>query len=83
MGLLTRIYFYLNQQTVEQHGALQLELMMIITTRHQFFVWSTIDQSTGHLWFVFYDRRNTTGSVQRMFMLQNLQMVEAHLKTSK
>ena len=32
------------------------------TARHQFFVWSTIDQSTGHLWFVFYDRRNTTGS---------------------
>jgi hypothetical protein len=32
------------------------------TARHQFFVWSAIDQSTGHLWFVFYDRRNTTGS---------------------
>src|SRR5690554_1021684 len=31
------------------------------SNRHQFFVWSTIDQSTGHLWFVFYDRRNTTG----------------------
>ncbi len=30
------------------------------TTRHQFFVWSTIDQGTGNLWFTFYDRRNTT-----------------------
>jgi len=24
-----------------------------LTTRHQFFVWSTIDQSTGFLWFCF------------------------------
>lgn len=26
--------------------------------RHQFFTWMTIDQETGKLWFVFYDRRN-------------------------
>ncbi|TGE15262.1 T9SS type A sorting domain-containing protein [Hymenobacter elongatus] len=26
--------------------------------RHQFFTWMTIDQKTGYLWFVFYDRRN-------------------------
>lgn len=25
---------------------------------HQFFTWMTIDQSTGHLYFVYYDRRN-------------------------
>ena len=37
------------------------------TTRHQFFVWSTIDPSTGHLWFVFYDRRNTTGAATDVF----------------
>ena len=26
--------------------------------RHQFFTWMTIDQSTGYLYFVYYDRRN-------------------------
>ncbi|TGE21409.1 T9SS type A sorting domain-containing protein [Hymenobacter aquaticus] len=26
--------------------------------RHQFFTWMTVDQKTGYLWFVFYDRRN-------------------------
>jgi len=26
--------------------------------KQQFFTWMTIDQVTGHLWFVFYDRRN-------------------------
>lgn len=27
--------------------------------RHQFFTWMTIDQSTGNLFFVYYDRRDT------------------------
>ncbi len=26
--------------------------------KHQFFTWMAIDQTTGFLWFVFYDRRN-------------------------
>ncbi len=26
--------------------------------KHQFFTWMSIDQVTGHLWFVWYDRRN-------------------------
>jgi hypothetical protein len=26
--------------------------------RHQFFTWMDIDQLTGYLWFVYYDRRN-------------------------
>ena len=26
--------------------------------KHQFFTWMTVDQITGKLWFVFYDRRN-------------------------
>ncbi|UOQ73032.1 T9SS type A sorting domain-containing protein [Hymenobacter cellulosilyticus] len=30
--------------------------------RHQFFTWMTVDQKTGYLWFVFYDRRNYTAS---------------------
>lgn len=28
------------------------------TTHHQFLTWMTIDQHTGYLYFVFYDRRN-------------------------
>ncbi len=30
------------------------------TDRHQFFPWMTIDQKTGYLYAIFYDRRNTT-----------------------
>lgn len=30
------------------------------TSRHQFFNWMTVDQATGVLYCVFYDRRNTT-----------------------
>ncbi|MCU0413640.1 MAG: T9SS type A sorting domain-containing protein [Ignavibacteriaceae bacterium] len=41
------------------------------TTRHQFFVWSTIDLSTGHLWFVFYDRRNTTGAATDVYVAKS------------
>jgi hypothetical protein len=41
------------------------------TTRHQFFVWSAIDPSTGHLWFVFYDRRNTTGASTDVFVAKS------------
>jgi hypothetical protein len=26
--------------------------------KQQFFTWMTVDQATGYLWFVFYDRRN-------------------------
>ncbi len=29
--------------------------------RHQFFTWIDIDQSSGYLYFVYYDRRNTKG----------------------
>lgn len=31
------------------------------TERHQFLTWMTIDQSTGYLYFVFYDRREHKG----------------------
>ncbi|MBL7825363.1 MAG: exo-alpha-sialidase [Saprospiraceae bacterium] len=36
--------------------------------RHQFFTWMTIDQTTGWLWFVFYDRRNHTGNLTDVYM---------------
>lgn len=41
------------------------------TTRHQFFVWSAVDPSNGHLWFVFYDRRNTTGAETDVFIAKS------------
>ncbi|MBO0361100.1 T9SS type A sorting domain-containing protein [Hymenobacter sp. BT186] len=31
--------------------------------RHQFFTWMTVDQVTGHLWCVFYDRRNNSSAL--------------------
>jgi hypothetical protein len=33
-----------------------------LTGRHQFFPWIAIDQSTGNLYVVFYDRRETAGT---------------------
>ena len=41
------------------------------TTRHQFFTWMTIDQSTGHIWAVFYDRRNTTGDATDVYVAKS------------
>lgn len=38
------------------------------STRHQFFTWMTIDQKTGWLWFVFYDRRNYPDKQTDVFM---------------
>lgn len=36
--------------------------------RHQFFTWMTIDQSTGILYFVFYDRRNHNNDSTDVFL---------------
>lgn len=41
------------------------------TTRHQFFPWMAIDQTTGILYFIFYDRRNTTGSATDVFVARS------------
>jgi len=41
------------------------------TTRHQFFPWMTIDQTTGIIWSVFYDRRNTTGSATDVYVAKS------------
>jgi len=37
------------------------------TTRHQFFTWMTIDQTTGILYFIFYDRRNTANNLTDVY----------------
>lgn len=36
--------------------------------KHQFFTWMTIDQSTGYLNFVFYDRRNHSNNATDVYM---------------
>lgn len=36
--------------------------------RHQFFTWMTVDQSTGHLYFVYYDRRNYSDNQTDVYM---------------
>ena len=41
------------------------------TTRHQFFPWMTVDQSTGNIWGVFYDRRNTTGVATDVYVVKS------------
>jgi hypothetical protein len=41
------------------------------TTRHQFFPWMTVDQSTGNIWGVFYDRRKTTGVATDVYVVKS------------
>jgi len=41
------------------------------TTRHQFFPWLTIDQTTGFLYAVFYDRRNTSGLTTDVYVAKS------------
>jgi len=36
--------------------------------KQQFFTWMCVDQSTGYLWFVFYDRRNYDDNQTDVFM---------------
>ncbi len=38
------------------------------TNHHQFFTWMTIDQTTGYLWFVWYDRRNYSDDRTDVYM---------------
>ncbi len=41
------------------------------TTRQQFFTWMTIDQTTGFIYFCFYDRRNTTGAATDVYVARS------------
>jgi len=36
--------------------------------RHQFFTWLTVDQSSGYVYMVYYDRRNTTGHYTDVYL---------------
>ncbi|MGB6120866.1 MAG: glycosyl hydrolase [Bacteroidota bacterium] len=42
-----------------------------MTVSHQFFPWMTIDQATGILYFIFYDRRGTTGNATDVYMARS------------
>ncbi|UCH64648.1 MAG: T9SS type A sorting domain-containing protein [Ignavibacterium sp.] len=41
------------------------------TARHQFFPWMTVDQSTGNIWGIFYDRRKTTGVATDVYVVRS------------
>jgi hypothetical protein len=40
--------------------------------RHQYFPWMTIDQTTGYIYVVFYDRRNTTGDENDVYLARSI-----------
>jgi hypothetical protein len=42
------------------------------TKTHQFFTWSTIDQQTGNIYVVYYDRRNYTDNQTDVFLSTSL-----------
>jgi len=39
-----------------------------VAGKHQFFTWMTIDQVTGYLYFIFYDRRNLSANNTDVYM---------------
>jgi hypothetical protein len=41
------------------------------TNRHQFFTWMTIDQLSGSIYFVFYDRRNTSVNETEVYVARS------------
>jgi hypothetical protein len=41
------------------------------SNRQQFFTWMTLDQATGELWFVFYDRRNYNDTRTDVYMARS------------
>jgi hypothetical protein len=42
------------------------------TTRHHFFPWMAIDQTTGHIFFIFYDRRSTIGNATDVYAAESI-----------
>ncbi len=42
-----------------------------LTATQQFFPWMTVDQSTGYIYAVFYDRRNTAGNATEVWMARS------------
>jgi hypothetical protein len=42
-----------------------------LTATQQFFPWMTVDQSTGYIYAVFYDRRNTVGNTTEVWIARS------------
>ena len=42
-----------------------------ITTSQQFFTWMTVDQATGYVYAVFYDRRATSGNATDVYLARS------------
>ena len=42
-----------------------------LTQTHQFFPWMTVDPVTGYIYFVFYDRRATTGNATDVYVARS------------
>jgi hypothetical protein len=45
--------------------------------KQQFFAWMTVDQVTGDIYLVFYDRRNTTGNATDVYVAKSTDGGEA------
>jgi hypothetical protein len=43
-----------------------------LSGRHQFFTWMTVDQLTGYIYIIFYDRRNTSGDTTDVFVARSV-----------
>ncbi len=43
-----------------------------LTTTHQFFTWMTIDQVTGYIYIIFYDRRNHTAVATDVYVARSM-----------
>jgi hypothetical protein len=50
--------------------------------KQQFFTWMTIDQTTGYLWFVFYDRRGYNSNATDVYMARSTDGGETFLNFS-
>jgi hypothetical protein len=57
------------------NGGLNWSAPLIVNTdntnREQFFTWMTVDQKTGVIYIVYYDRRNTTGNATDFYMAKS------------
>ncbi len=42
------------------------------TSRHQFFTWMTVDSTNGNIYFLFYDRRNTTNNKTDVYIARSI-----------
>lgn len=66
----TDIFFVKSTDSGQNWGTLK-RINNDATNRQQFFVWMTVDQITGNIYFVFYDRRLTAGNATDVFVAKS------------